>query len=140
MKDIVCLFFIFFLLPCSLVSQNSEVRWTKVADSVDWSARDSQGEVVYDGHMWIFGGWESSYESPPRDVWKSADGKNWQLVTDDAPWLHSDLPMSIAFKDKMWMMGGWYNGRLEDRSASNQVSSSTRSEERRVGKVVKQQE
>lgn len=89
-----------------------------------WNARDSQGEVVHDGYMWIFGGWYNSYESPPRDVWKSSDGKKWELVTDSAPWLHSDLPMSIAFKDKMWMMGGWYNGRLEDRSASNQVWSS----------------
>jgi len=113
------------LCPLALLSQPLNGEWKKVADSVDWSARDSQGEVVYDGHMWILGGWESSYEAPPRDVWKSVDGKNWELVTDNAPWLHSDLPMSIAFKDKMWMMGGWYNGRLDDRSASNQVWSST---------------
>ncbi|MBY5959554.1 hypothetical protein KUV50_15485 [Membranicola marinus] len=112
------------LLPGLLQAQFSSYRWQKVTDSADWSNRDSQGELVHDGHMWIFGGWESSYESPPRDVWKSANGKNWELVTDKAPWLHSDLPMSIAFKNKMWLMGGWYNGRLEDRSASNQVWSS----------------
>ena len=113
------------LIPVSLNAQNLQGQWKKVADSVGWSARDSQGEVVFDGHMWIFGGWESSYESPPRDVWKSSDGLHWELVTNDAPWLHSDLPMSIAYNGKMWMMGGWYNGRLEDRSASNQVWSST---------------
>ncbi len=112
------------LIPVSLNAQNLKGQWKKVADSVDWSPRDSQGEVVFDGHMWIFGGWESSYESPPRDVWKSSDGFHWELVTNDAPWVHSDLPMSMAYKGKMWMMGGWYNGRLEDRSASNQVWSS----------------
>lgn len=116
-------FLFFILLPAFALGQ-SAAHWEKVADSVAWKARDSQGEVVYDGYMWIFGGWESSYEAPPRDVWKSADGQNWELVTGEAPWKHSDLPMSISFKDKMWMMGGWFNGRLEDRSASNAVWSS----------------
>jgi len=101
------------------------LSWIKIADSVAWKARDSQGEVTYQDAMWIFGGWHSSYETPPRDVWRSSDGNHWELVTDDAPWTHSDLPMSTTFKSKMWMMGGWYNGRLEDRSASNQVWCST---------------
>lgn len=112
------------LLPGMLRAQSSSCQWKKVVDSASWSPRDSQGEVVYKGYMWIFGGWHNSYEAPPRDVWKSSDGQNWDLVTDKAPWVHSDLPMLITFKDKMWMMGGWYNGRLEDRSASNQVWSS----------------
>lgn len=124
MKTTICLVLVYLMVSCVLFSQNIEIHWKKVADSVDWSARDSQGEVVHDGHMWIFGGWESSYESPPRDVWKSSDGKKWELVTGEAPWKHSDLPMSITFRGKMWMMGGWYNGRLEDRSASNEVWSS----------------
>jgi len=106
------------------LAQPTDTQWTKVADSVEWKARDSQGEVTFNDHMWVFGGWHSSYETPPRDVWRSSDGNEWQLVTDNAPWTHSDLPMSVTFNNRMWMMGGWYNGRLEDRSASNQVWSS----------------
>lgn len=117
----VFLFLIFCLTPFFAEPQEFAAEWKMVTDSAAWSVRDSQGEVVYDGYMWIFGGWESSYESPPRDVWKSADGKNWELVTEKAPWLHSDLPMTITFDNRMWLMGGWYNGRLEDRSASNEV-------------------
>ncbi len=79
---------------------------------------------MYKGYMWILGGWHDSYQAPPRDVWRSNDGKSWEKVLDNAPWLHSDLPMSAVFKNRMWMMGGWYNGRLEGRSASNSVWSS----------------
>ncbi|MFI4875307.1 MAG: hypothetical protein ACIALR_08215 [Blastopirellula sp. JB062] len=98
--------------------------WVQETKHAAWRARDSQGEVVHDGNMWILGGWFDSHSSPPRDVWNSADGKNWTLVQSEAPWIHSDLPMTIAFQDRMWLMGGWFNGRLPDRSASNQVWSS----------------
>src|SRR6185437_10618080 len=74
--------------------------------------------------LWILGGWFTSYEAPPRDVWSSKDGKVWELVNKSAPWIHSDLAMTCVFKDKMWIMGGWYNGRLEGHSASNEVWSS----------------
>lgn len=114
-----------FLLALTLASEAAEpLDWVKEANA-PWQARDSQGEYVFGGKLWVLGGWFTSHAAPPRDVWSSPDGKTWTLVTKDAPWLHSDLPMSIAFKDRMWMMGGWYNGRLPGHSASNQVWSST---------------
>lgn len=100
-------------------------NWVKVADRAGWQPRDSQGEVVFDDRLWIFGGWFNSYASPPRDVWNSPDGKTWNLVEKEAPWKHSDLPMTIVFDKKMWFMGGWYNGRLPGHSASNEVWWST---------------
>jgi hypothetical protein len=113
------LFFCIYHLP-----GQKTINWVKVADSTGWKARDSQGETVFRNKMWIFGGWHSSYNAPPRDVWSSSDGKSWNLVNPSAPWKHSDLPMSVSFKGKMWIMGGWYNGRLEGHSASNSVWSS----------------
>lgn len=114
---------------CSVVTvplQAQQVHnWVKVTDHAGWQPRDSQGEVVYQDKLWIFGGWLSSYAAPPRDVWNSVDGKTWKLVQETAPWKHSDLSMSLVFADKMWFMGGWYNGRLEGHSASNEVWSST---------------
>jgi len=98
--------------------------WVLENSGAPWQPRDSQGEVVYGGKLWIFGGWFNSFEAPPRDVWSSADGKSWERVAADAPWPHSDLPMSVTFRDRMWMMGGWYNGRLPGHSASNTVWSS----------------
>ena len=99
--------------------------WVRVTEKAGWTARDSQGELVYKNRLWLFGGWMNSFEAPPRDVWSSADGKKWTQVTAKAPWIHSDLSMSLTFKNRMWFMGGWYNGRLPGHSASNQVWAST---------------
>ncbi|MBI3467665.1 MAG: galactose oxidase [Planctomycetes bacterium] len=99
--------------------------WVRVSQRSAWQPRDSQGEVVYDNRLWIFGGWFDSYHAPPRDVWSSTDGRDWQLVAAEAPWKHSDLPMTLSFAGKMWLMGGWYNGRLPGHSASNEVWWST---------------
>ncbi len=100
-------------------------RWVRITDKAGWQPRDSQGELVFDNQLWIFGGWFDSFQAPPRDVWSSRDGKEWKLVEANAPWKHSDLPMTLTFGDKMWFMGGWYNGRLPGHSASNEVWSSS---------------
>lgn len=124
MKQLLFSLVLFVIGSGAAVAQKGKVDWVLETDSAGWQARDSQGEVVYKDHLWIFGGWFSSHEPAPRDVWKSPDGKNWELVTKEAPWVHSDLPMSIVFKDRMWMMGGWYNGRMEGHESGNQVWSS----------------
>lgn len=106
-------------------AQDKAPNWVKETDQAGWQPRDSQGEVVYNGQLWIFGGWFNSFEAPPRDVWSSPDGKTWKLVEKTAPWKHSDLPMTLVFDNKMWIMGGWFNGRLPGHSASNEVWWST---------------
>lgn len=124
MKMVMVSFGIFLLLVSSAFSQGKKANWVLETDSAAWQSRDSQGEVVYKDHIWVFGGWFSSQKPAPRDVWKSSNGKDWELVTPEAPWIHSDLPMSVVYKGKMWMMGGWYNGRLEGHGAGNEVWSS----------------
>lgn len=112
-----------FLLPGMTRAQTP--GWEKLADSVSWQPRDSQGQVVFRDAMWLFGGWFRSDQAPPRDVWRSENGTDWKRVTSEAPWKHSDFPMAVAFKGKMWMMGGWYNGRLPGHEAGNEIWSST---------------
>lgn len=124
MRRLILALVLWFIVTTSLHAQQV-ADWVKVTDHAGWQPRDSQGEVVYQDKLWIFGGWLSSYAAPPRDVWNSVDGKTWKLVQETAPWKHSDLSMSLVFADKMWFMGGWYNGRLEGHSASNEVWSST---------------
>jgi hypothetical protein len=98
--------------------------WRLETPAAAWRPRDSAGEAVHAGRMWILGGWYTSQEAPPRDVWSSADGRDWRLETAEAPWIHSDLPMTAAFAGRLWIMGGWHNGRLPGHSASNAVWSS----------------
>ena len=125
MKRAIVAIVIAAFLSASTLAQQQAPNWVKVTDAAGWTPRDSQGEVVYNDKLWIFGGWFQSYEAPPRDVWSSPDGKTWKMVEKQAPWKHSDLSMSVVFDNKMWFMGGWYNGRLKGHSASNQVWSST---------------
>jgi hypothetical protein len=97
----------------------------KVADHATWAPRDSCGEVVYKDKMWLLGGWFTSHDVGPRDVWCSTDGASWTLITRTAGWTHGDLPTTLVHDRKMWIMGGWYGGRKSFASASNQVWSST---------------
>ncbi len=113
----------------SALHAQENINWVKVTDHAGWQPRDSQGELVYKNHAWIFGGWFSSWESAPRDVWNTTDGKHWNLIQEEAAWKHSDLAMTVVFRDKMWLMGGWYNGRMEDHSSSNEVWCSTDGEQ-----------
>ena len=98
--------------------------WELVTDNPGWQARDSQGEVAFDGKLWLLGGWFESFAEPPRDVWSSSAGVEWDKITGTAGWRHSDFPMTAVFKNRIFVMGGWTNGRLPDHSASNEVWSS----------------
>jgi hypothetical protein len=100
------------LAPISSRGDDRPLDWVKVTERAGWQARDSSGEVVYKGRLWLLGGWFDSFSAPPRDVWSSPDGATWTLATKEAPWKASDLPMSVVFDGRMWLMGGWFNGRL----------------------------
>jgi hypothetical protein len=113
------------LAPISSRGDDRPLDWVKVTERAGWKARDSSGEVVYKGRLWLLGGWFDSFSAPPRDVWSSPDGATWTLATKEAPWKASDLPMSVVFDGRMWLMGGWFNGRLPGHGASGEVWSST---------------
>ena len=100
-------------------------EWVKVVDLAGWRPRDSQGELVHNGRMWVLGGWVGNYKASLRDVWSSVDGENWELAQGTAPWRHGDLPMTLVFAGRMWVMGGWSKGLRAGRCASNEVWWST---------------
>ena len=99
------------------------VDWVQETQQSPWEARDSAAEAVFNGQMWLMGGWFDSYLPTPRDIWSSYDGKQWQLVSAEAPWTHGDLASAVSFDDKLWLLGGWSGGRLDGASASNEVWS-----------------
>ena len=95
--------------------------WTCVTPEAAWQARDSQGEFVYQHHLWILGGWFTPQTPNPRDVWKSPDGKQWIRTVETAPWEHSDLSAAMVYNERMWFMGG---RKLPGAENSNKVWSS----------------
>ena len=94
-------------LPLS--AQNIGPNWIKVTPNAEWRARDSSGELVYNDRIWIFGGWFDSFQSPPRDVWSSSDGKTWTQVTEHAEWSPRLWFSSVTYRNRMWVLGGWSN-------------------------------
>ena len=102
----------------------SPVKWTQEIGTGPWRARDSAAELIFNGRMWLMGGWFDSYQPTPQDVWSSADGLSWQLVAAPAPWTHGDLAAAVNHQGRMWLLGGWGGGRLPGASASNEVWAS----------------
>jgi len=107
---------------CAMSDARQGPDWECVTREAGWQPRDSQGEFVYDGHMWILGGWFTPDIPNPRDVWKSPDGIHWTRVVQVAPWEHSDLSAAMVFGGRMWFMGG---RKLPGAENSNKVWSST---------------
>jgi len=99
-------------------------NWVRVVEHAAWAPRDSCAETVFNGRMWLMGGWFTSDAPGPRDVWSSPDGANWTRATAEAPWKHGDLSTALVYDGRMWIMGGWYGGRKSFASASRAVWAS----------------
>jgi hypothetical protein len=75
-----------------------------------WSARWGHTSVVFDGKMWVIGGYDGAYKN---DVWYSSDGVTWTEATDNAGWDNRYCHTSVVFDGKMWVIGG-YDGAYEN--------------------------
>ena len=75
------------LLSASLPLLAEEPDWKLVTPDAGFQQRDSSGEVVLNGKMWILGGTENYYfgddSSLKNDVWSSENGRDW--MGDDMP-------------------------------------------------------
>ena len=69
----------------------------------------TSGSVVFDGKLWVFGGWAARPTQALNDVWYSSDGVIWQPQAERAPWTPR-FPVAIVFKDKIWIYSGKHPG------------------------------
>lgn len=86
-------------------SSTNGADWTKVTNAAPWGARASGAVFVFDGKMWIAGGWNGS--AALSDVWFSADGLSWNCATDSAPWGPRGFMPPAVYGNKMWVIGGY---------------------------------
>ena len=54
------------LAPISARGDDRPLDWVKVTERAGWQARDSSGEVVYKGRLWLLGGWFDSFSARPE--------------------------------------------------------------------------
>ena len=78
------------------------LRWTSATLSAPWSARQYATSVVFQGKMWVIGGWSDGLKN---DVWCSSNGVNWTCVTPSAPWSARSGHTSVVFNNRMWVIG-----------------------------------
>lgn len=101
--------------------QNRKYIWVKIAQKAAFAPRDGAGALVYQGKMWLIGGWSPKDKVHfPRicnnEVWCSTDGAHWDLVKpntfgDDsfdrlADWEGRHTAGYAIHDGKMWIVGG----------------------------------
>jgi len=83
--------------------------WTQVTEFAPWRERHLPASVVFDGKMWLLGGYREPHHF--NDVWYSTDGQNWFDLTPPpgAPmWDRRQAHAAVVHDGKMWVMGGQY--------------------------------
>jgi hypothetical protein len=75
-------------------------NWVRTAESAPWSPRDSAGELVFHGRMWIFGGYTPGLVS---DVWSTADGASWSKAGAIPSEAGINIPVTFSYDDRMWV-------------------------------------
>lgn len=85
--------------------------WTEVTSSAAFAARDGAGAIVFDGQMWLLGGWNPGdpVNFPSicnSEVWSSTDGLTWTEQVAEAPWEGRHTAGYVVFDERMWVIGG----------------------------------
>ncbi len=98
-----------------------DYRWTNVTMEAPWAGWDGAGALVYNGKMWLLGGWSPKDKVFfPRicnnEVWCSWDGDHWEFVKpntflDDrfdptSDWEGRHTAGYAVHDGKMWIVGG----------------------------------
>jgi hypothetical protein len=101
-----------------------DYNWVNVTNTVAFAPRDGAGALVFDGKMWLLGGWNPRDKvNFPRicnnEVFNSQDGVHWHLVKpntfiDDsfdstADWEGRHTAGYVVYDGKMWIIGGDVN-------------------------------
>jgi hypothetical protein len=109
---------VFRIVPSQEVA---DYEWVNVTPRAAFAPRDGAGALVFQGKMWLLGGWNPSDKVHfPRicnnEVWSTKDGAAWTLEKPNTfrdasfraeqDWEGRHTAGYAVFKDKMWILGG----------------------------------
>lgn len=94
-----------FLFPAA-VGAELGVDWTRATAGAAFSQRFAHAVAVFQGKMWLVGGYEFGTGTVKNDVWNSVDGVTWTQVTASAPFPARYDHSLVVFQDKLWVLGG----------------------------------
>ncbi|MBI4977544.1 MAG: caspase family protein [Spirochaetes bacterium] len=94
--------------------------WAAAKEHAPFSARSAFSAQVWNGRIWLFGGYDVAAKKTLRDVWSSADGTNWQLANRKAEFFDRNRHAAAVFQNALWIVGGFqansggFNGSMND--------------------------
>lgn len=97
---------------CEDVYKSSDgINWTLLNDNVAFKGRRGHRATVFDGYIYVAGGFYSDEESGNRgyknDLWRSNDGITWEEVSNQCPWAsRKDFGM-ISTESAIYIFGGF---------------------------------
>lgn len=84
--------------------------WTQLTPDAPWGGgREGYAAEMFDGKLWVFGGYVGKSTNGVNDVWYSEDGATWTRQAEHAHWTPRD-PISIVYEDKLLVFAGKYTG------------------------------
>lgn len=78
--------------------------WELLAQSSNLPNRVFHGTVVFDGKIWLLGGFDG--RNHHNDVWHSSDGVHWTQATAHAAWTPRQVDKCVVFQNRIWVIGG----------------------------------
>jgi hypothetical protein len=94
-------------LPLNDVWSSADgINWTQEVAAAAWPPRTGHESVVFDGRMWVIGGYDVFPGDPLNDVWSSGDGINWRQETAVAPWGPRFMHTATVYDNRVWVIGG----------------------------------
>ena len=93
-------------------------RWETVAEQSELPDRVFYGATVFDGKIWLLGGFDG--KNYHNDVWSSSDAAHWTRVSEHAAWSPRNIRSTVVFKNRIWVIGG---GVIDGEPTSNPKSN-----------------
>ncbi len=84
-------------------------NWDLIATDI-FPVRTAAEAVVFDNHLYVIGGGNTSTASAFNDIWRSNDGVNWTSVTPSGEFVEPILGHTLTeYEGRLWLIGGTNN-------------------------------
>ncbi len=97
-----------------LWTSSDGINWTCVSDNAPWKGRRGHEMLVFNGAMYIMGGFtvdeKTGYREYRNDIWKTTNGTDWEELCDSAEWAprfqHSIVEADLGDGSFLYLIGG----------------------------------
>jgi hypothetical protein len=81
-------------------------NWTRVVEHAPWAPRMWLASAVYDGRMWVIGGFDNVHHENFADAWYTDDGKTWHEFNSPTKFSPRHAPTIYIYQDSLWVVAG----------------------------------